>query len=107
MELVSIPRDGGGHPLLDRGTELGTKRYTGITTGGLLITLACDCKEVLIICDQGANEWSIAGTVDGATDACTIPDNSLVLPIVADTDIKPFTIAGVNGNIDISILHLR
>jgi hypothetical protein len=69
--------------------------------------LPCECKEVLIVCDEGANAWKLTGTITGASEACTIPAESLVLPICAASGDQPFTISSVTGTVSVSLILMR
>ncbi len=107
MGIYPVLRDDNGQALSDRGSELGTKRYTGIGTGGTAIELPCDCKEVLVVCDQGGSAWKITGTITGAAEACTIPSESMLIPVCAESGDEPFTISAVTGTVDVSLFILR
>jgi hypothetical protein len=108
MDLYArLPTDVNNRPISDRGEALGTKRFTGVGTGGTAITLPCECKEVLIICDDGADAWKISGTITGATDECPIPSESLTIPICAASGAQRFTLYAVTGTTAFSILLLR
>jgi hypothetical protein len=107
MELESIPRDSNGHPILDRGTEVGTTELTSVDTDGSALTLPCDCKELLIICREGASAWKMAGTIDSATTALTIRTNVLRLPVCAEIGAEPITLYAVSGTVNFDIILFR
>ena len=107
MELEPIPRDSNGHPMLDRGTEVGTVVFSGVTTGGTALTLPCDCKELLLMCDGGPNTWQIKGSITGAVTAVTIPSDSLRLPICGETGDEPITLYAASASVNISVILFR
>jgi hypothetical protein len=107
MELLSIVRDGGGHPLLDRGSEVGTVVFSGVDNTGTALTLPCDCKEILMICSGGAESWQIAGTIDSATTKVTIPSDYLILPICGEEGDEPLTLYAVSADVNISVILFR
>ena len=87
--LVQVPSDANGNRLLDRGTELFTKRFTSVdSTTGIDLSLPVDCKEVWIHKEGSAPIFTFTGTVSGSKAVTLTSDGStVVLPLCVLQDI--------------------
>jgi hypothetical protein len=109
MAILPTRRDGNGLPLHGRGTELITKRFTGIGTSGVDISLGADVKEALLHVEGATEAVRITGTAAGSEeiritgDGLTIEDIALVRE-AGETIAR---VAAPSGTIDVSVMGWR
>jgi hypothetical protein len=107
--ITPTVRDANGAQLIGHGTELFTKRITGIDTDGVDIELGVDFKSMTIHVEGSTDVMYMTGTVTGSdeihltSDGYTLSD----VPMVVDEDGTPFNIAAPSGTIDVSIMAWR
>lgn len=95
-----VPVDDNGWPIPDRGREVYTTRYSGMTDAISGVSdLGLDYKEILIHAESGDDWLLVSGGVTGSTIAhLTLGGNSLQLPIVyASGDTAPFGVGVPSG----------
>jgi len=103
-----VPRDDNGHPLLDRGTELFTKRIQELDTNELSLSLPTDFKEIMLHVESGTEVLHVRGTVEGSTTACLTDSGvSWTLPVSAIVESTIAYLAAASGTLNISIFAWR
>jgi len=109
MAVQPVLRDDNGLPLTDRGTELFTKRFVGLSTSGLVISVPVDVKEVLLHVEGSSVKAKITGTVPGSeeiswtSDGLTLPP----LPLVKAGAESICTVTAPSGTLNISLIAWR
>ncbi len=109
MAIQPTLRDDNGNPLTGRGSELVTKRVTGVDTTGQTISLGVDVKDILIHVEGSTELVRLTGTVSGSDqvritqDGLTIED----LAVVKEADETIVTIAAPSGTINVSVIGWR
>jgi hypothetical protein len=109
MAIQPTLRDDNGNPLTGRGSELVTKRFTGIDTAGRNISLGTDVKDVLIHIEGSTEAVRLTGTVAGSDqiritrDGLTIED----MAVVKQANDTIVVIAAPSGTIDVSVIGWR
>jgi len=102
-------RDANGNPLTDRGSEVITKRYTGIDTNGQTLSLGVDVKEILIHVEGSTEVVRLTGTVSGS-DQVRITSDGLTFeafPVVKEAGESIITMAAPSGTIDVAEIGWR
>lgn len=109
MPIQPIVRDDNGLALPDRGSEIVTRRYAGVGTGGSAVTFDVDVKEVLVHIEGAVVAATFTGTVAGSdpvnwtSDGETLPP----LPVVKEAGKPVVTVAAPSGTINISVVAWR
>jgi len=109
MNIKPPPIDDNHTKLVDYGSEIVTKRVTGITTGGTALTLPCDCKRVLIHMEGATEIFRVTGTVTGSTEIRFTSDGADLgdLPIAIPAETTIVTMKAPTGTINVSMLGVR
>jgi len=109
MAIHPIVRDDNGFALFDRGSELITKRYSGVGTGGQSISFGVDVKAAIIHIEGNSPQTKLTGTVAGSqeiswtSDGITLPE----LRVVKAANEPIITLAAQSGAINVSVLGWR
>ncbi|MBI4965346.1 MAG: hypothetical protein HY913_18865 [Desulfomonile tiedjei] len=109
MAISPILRDANGFALFDRGSELITKRYTGVDTVGRSISLDTDVKAMIVHIEGNSPKTRLTGTVSGSeeiiwtSDGLTLPQ----IPVVKEPNEPIMTLAAQSGTINVSVLAWR
>lgn len=109
MGIRPIVRDDNGLALFDRGSELITKRYSGVDTGGRSISFAVDVKGVIVHIEGSSPKTKLTGTVPSSeeiiwtSDGITLPE----LRVVKEPNEPIMTLAAQSGTINVSVLGWR
>jgi hypothetical protein len=85
MAIKPLPQTDDDERLVGCGTEIGTFRVEAVDpTTGADVTVPVDCKEIEIVCDEGAGEWSFSGTLTGVDAKVLIGVASLKFSIAVE-----------------------
>jgi len=109
MAIHPIIRDDNGFALFDRGSELITKRYSGVDTGGQPISFGVDVKAAIVHIEGTSPQTKLTGTVTGSdeivwtSDGITLPE----LRVVKSANEPIVTLAAQSGTINVSVLAWR
>jgi hypothetical protein len=109
MGIQPVLRDDNGCALLDYGSELFTRRYSGVGADGQAMSLGVDVKRVVIHIEGSTVRARFLGTVQGSesinwtSDGLTLPELSLV----KEADQRVLTVAAPSGTINVSIMAWR
>ena len=109
MPILPTIRDDNGNPLAGRGSEIVTKRYSGVDTSGQAISLGVDVKEVLIHIEGNTEAARFTGTVSGS-DQVRITQDGVTLapvPVVKEADESIITVAAPSGSVNVSVIAWR
>ncbi len=109
MPIYPTLRDDNGNPLIGRGSEVVTKRFTGVDTVGQAIFLSIDVKEILIHIEGGSETVRLTGTVEGS-DEVRITNDGLTLEevgIVKEAGETIVSVAAPSGTVDVSVIGWR
>ena len=109
MNIYPIRRDDNGHPLTGHGSEVITKRFTGIGTGGQAISLGIDIKEALVHIEGTIEKARFTGAAEGSEEIVITQDGVTLerLPIVAQADQEIITVAAPTGTVNVSVMGWR
>lgn len=109
MAILPTVRDDNGIPLAGRGSEVVTKRFSGVTTAGRGIAVPVDIKEVLIHIEGSAEVARLTGTASGSEQVRLTSDGLTVseLPIVVEADHNIITVAAPSGTVNVSVIGWR
>ena len=109
MPIKPILRDDNGLALTDKGSEVVTKRFTGIGTEGQAISLGTDVKCAVIHIEGSTVQAKITGTVDGSQEINWTSDGYSLpaLNLVKEADDPIITLAAPSGTIDVSVMGWR
>ena len=109
MPIKPILRDDNGLALVDKGSEVITKRFTGVGTEGQSISLGVDTKHVVIHIEGATVQAKITGTVDGSQEINWTSDGYSLpaLNVVKEADDTIITFAAPSGTVDVSVLGWR
>jgi hypothetical protein len=109
MSIKPILRDDNGLPLIDRGTELYTKRYTSVGVSGVSIQPPLDVKSVLIHVEGGLEKARITGQAVGSEEARLTADGVSLgeVDVVIEAGKALATIKAPSGVIDVSVFAWR
>lgn len=109
MTIHPTLRDDNGNPLTDRGSELVTKRYTGIDSNGQALSLGVDVKEVLVHIEGSTEIARFTGTASGSQQVRVTQDGLTLedVRVVKEADETIITVAAPSGTIDVSIIGWR
>jgi len=109
MAIRPILRDDNGFALVDRGSELYTRRYSGIGTSGQVISAAADVKEVILHIEGTTAAARMSGTVQGSEEILLTSDGHTLPPLktVMEAGQPICTLAAQSGTINVSVLAWR
>lgn len=109
MAITPILRDDNGFALVGRGSELYTRRYTGIGIGGQVISAAVDVKEVILHIEGETVAVKLSGTVPGSEEILWTSDGRTLPPlkIVREAGQSICTLAAQSGTINVSVIAWR
>ncbi len=109
MAIHPTIRDDNGIPLTGRGSEVITKRYSGIDSSGQAISLPVDVKEVLIHIEGTTEVARFTGTAGGSQQVRFTSDGMTLneLPLVKEADETIITVAAPSGTFDVSVIGWR
>jgi hypothetical protein len=106
--MKPVPRDDNGHALVDRGTELFTKRISDLGTTMSGIALPTDFKEVMFHVEAGDEALHVSGTVPGSSTArLTAAGYSWTVPVIAASGQIVVHVAAPSGTCNLSIFAWR
>lgn len=109
MSIQPILRDDNGLALPGFGSELITKRYSGVDTGGQVIAFDTDVKSVVVHIEGTAVKARFSGTASGSeeivwtSDGQTLPE----LRVIKEAQIPIIHVAAQSGTINVSVLGWR
>jgi len=109
MAIQPVFRDDNGLPLTDKGSELFTKRFVGISTAGLAVSAPVDLKEVVLHIEGSTVKAKITGSVPGSeeiswtSDGVTLPP----LPVVKAAGEPICTITAPSETLNVSLIAWR
>jgi hypothetical protein len=109
VAINPIVRDDNGFALFDRGSEVITKRYSGVDTSGRSLSFEVDVKAVLIHFEGNSPITKLIGTVSSSeeivwtSDGITLPE----LRVVKEANKAILTLAAQSGTINVSVLGWR
>ena len=109
MAINPIVRDDNGFALFDRGSEVITKRYSGVDTSGRPLSFEVDVKAVLIHFEGDSPKSRLIGTISRSeeiiwtSDGLTLPE----LRVVKEANEPILTLAAQSGTINVSVLGWR
>lgn len=109
MAIRPIVRDDNGVALPGYGSELLTRRYSGVTTSGQAIALDADVKAVVVHLEGATVAGTFSGTASGSdeivwtSDGVTLPE----LRVIRQPDEPLLTVAAQSGTINVSVLAWR
>jgi len=109
MSIQPILRDDNGIALPGYGTELLTKRYSGVDTSGRLIAFGSDVKNVIVHIEGTELIARFSGTASGSeeilwtSDGQTLPDFRLI----RQAQDPVIHVAANSGTINVSVLAWR
>lgn len=109
MSIKPIARDDNGSPLIDRGTELYTKRYANVNTAGVSIELPLDVKSVLIHVEGSIEGARLVGSALGSEEARLTWDGLSLgeVDVVTEAGKALGAIKAPSGTINVSIFAWR
>ena len=109
MPIFPIIRDDNGNPLIGRGCEIVTKRFSGIDKSGQPIALGIDVKECVIHIEGDVEVARFTGTVSGSEQVRITKDGLTLapLPVVKEAGEPIVTVAAPSGSIDLSVIGWR
>ncbi|MEW6532936.1 MAG: hypothetical protein AB1473_19050 [Thermodesulfobacteriota bacterium] len=109
MPILPTVRDDNGNPLIGRGSELFTTRFSDIDTNGQAITMEIDVKGVLVHIEGNTEVARLTGTVAGSEPARFTQDGLTVehLPLVKQSGETLLTVAAPSGTVNVSVLAWR
>jgi len=109
VPIHPIVRDDNGFALFDRGSEVITKRYSGIDTSGQFISFGVDVKGVVLHIEGNTPKTKLTGTITGSeeivwtSDGVTLPE----IRVVKQPNEPIMNLAAQSGTIDVSVLGWR
>lgn len=109
MGIWPVLRDDNGCALPDYGSELVTRRYSGVGTSGQAISLGVDVKRIIVHIEGAIVQARFQGTVQGSqvvnwtSDGITLPELSLV----KEADGTVMTVFAASGTINVSVMAWR
>jgi hypothetical protein len=109
MSIRPILRDDNGLALPNYGSELITKRYSGVTTSGRAITFDVDVKNVIVHLEGTTAKARFSGTAAGSEEIVWTSDG-LTLPevrVVKEAQAPIMTVAAHSGTINVSVMAWR
>jgi hypothetical protein len=109
LNIYPTQRDDNGHALMGHGSEVITKRFTSIGTGGQAISLGIDVKEVLVHIEGSIEKVRFTGTADASEEIIITQDGVTLehLPIVAPANQEIITVAAPTGMVNVSVMGWR
>ena len=109
MPIQPTLRDDNGNPLTGRGSEVVTKRFTGVGAGGQAISLGVDVKDVLVHVEGTAEAVRFTGTVSGSEEVRITKDGLSLedLSVVKEAGDTIITVAAPSGTINVSVIGWR
>jgi hypothetical protein len=108
MAVLAQPRDDNGSLIHGCGTQVVTKRFTGVTTGTAL-SLPLDCKEFLVHVEGSTVVFKLTGTGAGSAQIYITSDGYSLeeVPVVTSADATLLTIAAGSGTVNVSVIGWR
>lgn len=109
MSIHPTIRDGNGNPLTDRGTEIITKRFTGVDSAGVNIVLNLDIKEALVHIEGNSAVARFTGAAAGS-EQVTITSDGLTLErisVVKEAGESLIHVAAPSGSFNVSVIGWR
>ena len=109
MGIWPILREDNGFALPGYGSELVTRRYSGVGIIGQAISLGVDVKRVVVHVEGSTIQAKFNGTVPGSqeinwtSDGTTLPE----LTLVKEADSTIITVASSSGSINVSVMAWR
>jgi len=109
MSIQPVLRDDNGLALPTYGTELITKRYSGVDTGGQVIAFDTDVKNVVVHIEGTAVKARFSGTAQGSqeivwtSDGQTLPE----LRVIREAQVPILHVAAQSGTINVSVMGWR
>ncbi len=109
MPIYPIQRDDNGNPLTGCGSELVTKRFSGIDTSGQAIALGIDVKGVLVHIEGTVEKARFTGTVSGSEEIRITQDGQTLeeFPIVKEANQEILTVVAPSGTVNVSVIGWR
>jgi hypothetical protein len=109
MGIRPVLRDDNGCALPDYGSELFTRRYSGVGTEGQAISLGVDVKRIIVHIEGATIQARFQGTVLGSQvvnwtlDGLTLPE----LTLIKEADGTVMTVFAPSGTINVSVMAWR
>lgn len=109
MAILPVLRDDNGCVLPGYGSELFTRRFTGVGTEGQAISLGVDAKRIIVHIEGANIQARLQGTAQGSqvvnwtSDGVTLPE----LTLVKEADQTIATVFAMLGTINVSVIAWR
>jgi hypothetical protein len=109
MTIRPILRDDNGVALPGYGSELLTKRYSGVSTSGRAIAFDLDVKTVIVHLEGSSVAAKLTGNASGSdeivwtSDGRTLPE----LRVIGEAQQALITVAAHSGTMNVSVLAWR
>jgi hypothetical protein len=109
MTIQPILRDDNGVALPEYGSELLTKRYSGVSTSGMAIAFDRDVKTVIVHLEGTTVAATFSGTASGSDEIVWTSDGQTLpaLRVIAGAQAPLLTVAAQSGTINVSVLAWR
>jgi len=109
LPILPTVRDDNGTVLSTRGSEVVTKRYSGVDTGGTSVSLGVDVKEVILHIEGNTEVARFTGTASGSQEVRITADGLTFqqLPLVKEAGESILTVAAPSGTVNVSLIGWR